>query len=163
MRFLPFLVLTACLSACTSDKAPEPEEATQPLTQTNITKTKDLKPGLLSSFPDDVVESGCACSLHLEKGKDEDLFFVFDWKGNGGGKLNINDKDVVLVRGASLKTNNEKYDSYLHQNSAWTVNTSITKRGPVGEEGDVYTGSVKISNRRTGVKKEMKVTGTCSC
>lgn len=77
--------------------------------------------------------------------------------------MRINDKDVTLQRGASLKTGNQKYDSYLHQNDKWTVKTSITNRGSAGDEGSVFTGKVKINNRRTGVKKEVRVKGVCSC
>lgn len=160
MRLFTILLLACCCSSC----GPElPPEATTAASKTNGQETYDLKPGTLNDFPTDVIQSGCDCSLRLENGKDEDLFFVFDWQGDGGGKLRINDKDVTVQRGASLKTSNNKYDSYLHQNDNWTVKTSITQKGPTVDEGTTYAGKVKISNRRTGVKAEMRVTGTCSC
>lgn len=165
MRFFPILLLVFCLCSCGADNATEPSvAAAKP--ETNVTSTpeaNDLITGLLDGYPAELVESGCGCSLRPENGKDDELFFVFDWQGNGGGKMRINDKDVVLQRGASLKTGNQNYDSYLHQNKKWTVKTSLTNQGSAGDEGSIFTGKVKISNRRTGVKKEVRVKGVCSC
>jgi len=159
MRLFPVILLALCCCACGPEIAPE-STATK---ETTATETDELKPGILDGFPTEVIESGCDCSLRLENNQDKDLFFVFDWQGDGGGKLRINGKDVLVQRGASLKTGDEKYDSYLHQNANWTVKTSITEKGPAGDEGTAYTGKVRISNRRTGDKLEVRVKGTCSC
>ena len=159
MRLFPVLLLAFCCCACGSEIAPE-STATK---ETTAPKTNELKPGILDDFPTEVIESGCACSRSLEAEQDKGLFFVFDWQGDGGGKLRINGKEVLVQRGASLKTGDEKYDSYLHQNTNWTVKTSITEKGPAGDESAAYTGKVKISNRRTGGKLEVRVKGTCSC
>ena len=163
MRLLPVLFLAFCCFACGGDPAPAEPSATTKSEASEVVESKDLITGLLDVYPAELIESGCGCSLNLEDGKADELLFVFDWKGNGAGTMRINGKDVVLQRGASLKTSNQKYDSYLHQNDRWTVKTSITDRGPAENDGTTYTGKVKISNRRTGVKKELRVKGVCSC
>ena len=165
MRLFTILFLAICLCACGADSTAEAPAAKAKTDAGNasIPESKDLMTGLLDDYPTDLVESGCGCTLRPENGQDGDLFFVFDWQGSGGGKMRINGKDVVLQRGASLKTSNKKHDSYLHQNDKWAVKTSITNRGPAGDKGSTFTGKVKINNRRTGVKKEVRVKGICSC
>lgn len=163
MRFFPVLLLALCCFSCEGDVAPE---TTSAATETKIPEasgSNELVTGLLDSYPEGLVESGCGCTLNLEDGEADDLFFVFDWKGNGGGMIRINDEDVVLQRGASLKTANQKHDSYLHQSDKWTVKTSINDRGQDEDKGNTYTGKVRISNQLTGVKKEYRVKGVCSC
>ncbi len=160
---IPFLVI--CFFSCGTDSAPESSTSTDKVNLDEATSlaSKDLITGLLETYPDEIIESGCGCTLNHRDGNEGDLFYVFDWQGNGGGKIRINDNEVVLQRGASLKTGNAKYDSYLHQNDNWTVKTSITNRGPADEGGSNFTGKVKISNRKTGVKTEVPVKGICSC
>jgi len=97
MRLFPVILLALCCCACGPEIAPE-STATK---ETTATETDELKPGILDGFPTEVIESGCDCSLRLENNQDKDLFFVFDWQGDGGGKLNTTATCTKMPTGRS--------------------------------------------------------------
>jgi len=158
MRHFSMLLLALCFFACGADI--EPTTTNGSTGESAVAETDAINPGLLNGFPTGIIESGCDCSLKLADDSDGSFFFVFDQQGKGTGQLRINDRDVIVQSGASLRTQNDNYDSYLHQNDEWTIKTSLTRND---EDGGSYTGKVKIDNRRTGVKTEVRVKGLCAC
>lgn len=170
-RFLLFFTLLV-LSACSSDgvdtstasqtSAPAPGLAPAPA----VVSSGALSAGKLAGFPFEQVE-GCDCTLRLdpspEGSGEEDLFFVFNWQA-GPGVIGLNGQEHVVERGASLGAGgNNKYASYLHQNEAFSIQTSLTEEGKAGDEGSTYSGKVTVKNLKTGEEMSVNVSGACSC
>jgi hypothetical protein len=169
-RFL-WLFALLVLSACAGDGADAsgPSQTSAPAPGVTpappIVSSGALSAGKLAGFPFEQVK-GCDCTLRLDpapEGSEEDLFFVFNWQA-GPGVIGLNGQEYVVGRGASLGAGgNNKYTSYLHQNEAFSIQTSLTEEGKAGDEGSAYSGKVTVKNLKTGEEIAVNVTGTCSC
>lgn len=173
MRYLTFLVFLFFLTACTSDAS-----ASDPTASGSATETSAPAPGVqpratveakgdiaatpFTTFPDGI--DSCVCTLRLDpqtEGK-EDLFFVFNWKG-GPGVIGVNGEEVTVARSTVITPKSKLRDSYLHENDRYSVYTTISDEGPAGEEGGMYSGTIKVIDKQTGAVMLARVSGTCSC
>lgn len=163
-RFLLLLVVIL-LNACAGDAPPadvEADASTNPAPPSGDERY-DLLPSRLAEYPTNYVK-GCACELRLEGAEEDDLFFVFQGQSDGPGVLGLGGGTHFVEPGAILSSGTEQagYRSYLHESGAYRVQTSLTERTDEGD-GKAMTGRCRVTDKRTGEKLEVEVTGRCGC
>jgi len=154
--------------ACQADTKPAANETTTPAPgvapQAAETGTDDLTSSTLVSFPKQHV-TGCNCSLRKDGAPDEDLFFVFNWQTGGTGVISLNGQEILVAEGAVLSSGQqaEGFSSYLHENEQYRIQTSLNEEGASGDAGSMQSGKVKVTDKASGAKLVVNVTGLCSC
>ncbi|PHI21876.1 hypothetical protein CEQ90_00895 [Lewinellaceae bacterium SD302] len=125
--------------------------------------SKSLRAAFLPAYPAEIKDCYCALYLDGQPIDEEHYFFAFN-RGNGGpGFIGINEQRVQVAPGASLTPAGSNYDSYLHEDADFKVQTSLTDEGAAGEKRNMYSGKVKVTDKRSGELTEFPVLGYCGC
>ncbi|NJC26876.1 hypothetical protein [Neolewinella antarctica] len=188
MRYPLFLSLTVCF-ACSSDPAPgtgDPDSYRDNSTTSGLapTETSQPAPGVtpespisgdanveftgLTGYPSTDVIRDCACALSIDGAYDEAdetaYLFVYNFD-EGPGVLGINGEEVVLEWNKNQGTTDsaDGLDIYIHENDQYRVTSKLVDEGPAGDEGRMYSGTVRVEDKETGKWREARIMGDCSC
>ena len=138
--------------------APQPGTVAQP----EITGTANITLTALPDFPN-VVE-GCSCELRLESMEEEEFLLVFNYP-EGPAVIGLNNEQLEMpqLRHGEATINGQDQVTYIHENEAYRVITTLADEGPWGEEGRSYSGKVRVKVKADGTFKQGLITGYCSC